>query len=78
VDIVLNDLKIKYEGPMKFFNCCDNKPTTSIAHDSVQRDGTKHVGIDHHFIKEMLDSGLVATAYVSSRHSINDQYFVNY
>lgn len=56
--IILDDLKIKYEAPMRLF--CDNKSAISIAHNPVQHDRTKHIEIDRHFIKEKLDSGLTS------------------
>ena len=68
--IVLDDLKIKVEGPMKLF--CDNKSAISIAHNPVQHDRTKHIEIDRHFIKEKLDSGLITTAYIPSMHQLAD------
>ena len=34
--IILEDLKIKWDGPMKLF--CDNKSAISIAHNPVQHD----------------------------------------
>ena len=43
----------------------DNKSAISIAHNPRQHDRTKHIGIDRHFIKEKLDSGLICTPYVS-------------
>ncbi|RDY05890.1 Copia protein, partial [Mucuna pruriens] len=60
--IILDDLKVKYEGPIKLF--CDNNSTVSIAHNLVQHDKTKHIEIDRHFIKEKLDSGLIVTTHV--------------
>ena len=57
--IILEDLKIKWEGPMKLY--CDNKSAISIAHNPVQHDQTKHIEVDRHFIKEKLDSGLICT-----------------
>ncbi|RVW52853.1 Ubiquitin-conjugating enzyme E2 5 [Vitis vinifera] len=62
--ITLEDLKIKWDGPMRLYY--DNKPAISIAHDPVQHDRTKHIEIDKHFIKEKLDSGLICTPYVST------------
>ncbi|PON56572.1 hypothetical protein PanWU01x14_179850 [Parasponia andersonii] len=47
--IILDDLKVKYEGPMKLY--CDNKSAINIAHNPVQHDRTKHNEIDRHFIK---------------------------
>ncbi|KAL0415814.1 UNVERIFIED_CONTAM: Retrovirus-related Pol polyprotein from transposon RE1 [Sesamum latifolium] len=32
--IILDDLKIKWDGPMKLY--CDNKPAINIAHDPLQ------------------------------------------
>ena len=54
--IILDDLTIKYEAPIKVF--CDNKLVISIAHNHVQHDRTKHNEIDQHFTKEKLDHGL--------------------
>ena len=51
---------------------CDNKSTIRIAHNSVQPDQTKHIEIDRHFIKEKLDSGLICTPYVPTRHQLAD------
>ncbi|RDY05122.1 Copia protein, partial [Mucuna pruriens] len=63
--IILDDLKIKYEGPIKLF--CDNNLAISITHNPVQHDKTKHIEIDRHFIKEKLNSGLVVTTHVPIR-----------
>lgn len=68
--IVLDDLKIKCEGPMKLLG--DNKSAISIAHNPVQHDRTKHIEIDRHFIKEKLDSGLITTEYIPSGHQLAD------
>ena len=43
----------------------DNKSAISIAHNPMQHNRTKHIGIDRPFIKEKLDSGLICTPYVS-------------
>ena len=68
--IILNDMKIQCEGPMNLF--CDNKSAIRIAHNPVQHDMTKHIEIDRHFIKEKLDSGLIATSYIPSGHQLAD------
>lgn len=41
MNIVIEDLKIKSQSPMKLF--CDNKPTINIAHNHVLHDKTKHI-----------------------------------
>ncbi|KAK6120480.1 hypothetical protein DH2020_045773 [Rehmannia glutinosa] len=68
--IILDDLKIKWDGPMRLY--CDNNSAISIAHNPVQHDRTKHIEIDGHFIKEKLESGLICTPYVSSGNQFAD------
>ncbi|RDX93620.1 Copia protein, partial [Mucuna pruriens] len=70
--IILDDLKVKYEGLIKLF--CDNKSVISIAHNPVQHDRTKHIEIDKHFIKEKLDSGLIVTTHVPTRLQVADVF----
>ncbi|RVW75289.1 Retrovirus-related Pol polyprotein from transposon RE1 [Vitis vinifera] len=48
--IILNDLRIKWDGPMKLY--CDNESAIDIVHNPIQHDRTKHIEIDRHFIKE--------------------------
>ena len=68
--IILDDLKIKRECPIKLY--CDNKSAISIAHNPIQHDRTKHVEIDRHFIKEKLEEGLVCMSYVPSGNQLAD------
>ena len=60
--IVLEDLRVKWKGPMRLY--CDNKSAINIAHNPVQHDCTKHIEVDRHFIKGKLDSGLICTPFV--------------
>lgn len=68
--IILEDLKVKWEGPIRLY--CDNKSAINIAHNPVQHDRTKHVEVDRHFIKEKLDSGLICTPYVQTSGQLAD------
>ena len=68
--IILDDLKIKWERPMRLY--CDNNSAISIAHNPVQHDRTKHIKVDRHFIKEKLESGLICTPFVSSNDQLAD------
>lgn len=70
--IILDYLKIKYEAPMGLV--CDNKSAINIAPNPVQHDRTKHIEIDRHFIKEKLDSGLIATKYIPSKLQLADMF----
>ncbi|RVW53975.1 Retrovirus-related Pol polyprotein from transposon RE1 [Vitis vinifera] len=68
--IILDDLRIKWDGPMKLY--CDNKSAINIVHNPIQHDRTKHIEIDRHFIKEKLEEGVVCMSYVSSEHQLAD------
>lgn len=68
--IILEDLKIKWEEPMKLY--CDNKLAINIAHNPVQHDRTKHIEADRYFIKEKLDSWLICIPFVSSQGQLAD------
>ena len=68
--IILDDLKIKWDDPMKLY--CDNKLAINIAHNLIQHDRTKHIEVDRHFIKEKLEEGVVCMSYVPSKHQLVD------
>ena len=50
---LLVELRIPIEKSMKM--SCDNQATISIAKNPIHHDRTKHVEIDHHFIKEKIE-----------------------
>lgn len=70
IKIILEDLKTKWEEPMRLL--CDNKSAINIAHNLVQHDRTKHIEVDRHFIKEKHDSGLICTPYISTKDQLAD------
>ena len=49
---VLQDLRIDYGTSMGLH--CDNKAATEIAHNPVQHDHTKRVGVDPHSLRKIL------------------------
>jgi hypothetical protein len=63
---ILSKLKVLRNGPAKLQ--CDNIPAINIANNSVQHDRTKHVEIDHFFIKEKIDAGIIVLSHVISRN----------
>ena len=67
--IILDDLKIYLEEPMKLY--CDNKSTIDIAHHPIQHDRTKHIQIDRHFVKEKIEV-LVCMSYIPSKQQVVD------
>lgn len=45
---------------------CNNKVAISISHNSTHHDRTKHIKVDRHFNKEILNSRDISTPYVKS------------
>ena len=70
IKIILEDLKIKWEGPMRLL--FDKKSAINITHNPVQHDRTKHVEVDSHFIEKKLASGPICTPYVSTKGQLTD------
>ncbi|KAK3036184.1 hypothetical protein RJ639_030254 [Escallonia herrerae] len=67
---LLSVLKIIKSWPMKLY--CDNKAAVNIAQNPVHNDRTKHVEVDHHFIKEKIDDGSVYLMHVPTREQTAD------
>ncbi|RDX81782.1 Copia protein, partial [Mucuna pruriens] len=70
--IILDDLKVNYEGLIKLF--CDNNLAISIVYNPIQHDWKKHIEIDRNFTKEKLDSGLIVTAHMLARLQVADVF----
>lgn len=51
---------------------CDNKAAVDMAHNPVQHDRTKHVEIDRHFIKEKIETEVIAISHVRSSEQLAD------
>lgn len=50
----------------------DNQAVISIAHNPIHHDRTKHVEIDRHFIKKMIESGIICLTYVLTTQQVAD------
>ena len=72
IKILLEDLRISNLLPMKLY--CDSKVASSIAHNLVLHDRTKHVEIDKHFINEKLESGLICMPYIPTGEQVADVF----
>lgn len=67
---LLEELKVSNPLPIKVY--CDNKAATSIAHNPVLHDRTKHVEVDKHFITEKLEKWLICMPYIPTTQKVVD------
>jgi hypothetical protein len=67
---LLSDLNVLRKGASKLW--CDNKSAINIASNPVQHDRTKHVEVDHFFIKEKIDEDTLELSHVISREQLVD------
>lgn len=51
---------------------CDGQAACEIADNLVQHDRTKHVEVDHHFLKEKLVEKLIEIPFVRSKDQLAD------
>lgn len=67
---LLEQFKILKSSLTKIYSY--NTKTTSIAHNPVLHDRTKHVEVDKHFIEEKLDNRLTCMPYIPTTKQIVD------
>ena len=67
---ILEELNLSFEPTVNMY--CDNQAALSIAHNPVHHNRTKHVEIDHHFIKEKIDSGVIKMKHIPTKEQIAD------
>ena len=46
---------------------CDNTSAISISKNPVQHSRTKHIDIRHHFIRELVEDGIVCLDFISTQ-----------
>ncbi|XP_031501803.1 retrovirus-related Pol polyprotein from transposon RE1 isoform X2 [Nymphaea colorata] len=67
---LLESLGIPTSTPMKMF--CDNKAVTYIANNPVFHERTKHIEVDCHYIRDMVQEGIISTIHVASEDQAAD------
>jgi len=67
---LLKELKFGDVNQMR--HVCDNQAALHIASNPVFHERTKHIEIDHHFFREKILSGDIATMFVKSNDQLAD------
>jgi gluconate kinase len=51
---------------------CDNLRVINISKNPVQHSKTKHIDIHHHFIRDLIESKIVALEHVGTKEQVAD------
>lgn len=66
---MLNDYEIIQKQLIMF---CDNMSAINITNNPVWHDKTKHIDIMNHFIRELMEQGVVELEYATTQKKLAD------
>ena len=66
---MLKDYGIE-QGSMNLY--CDNTSAINISKNLVQHSRTKHIDIKHHFIRELVEEGVIALEHIPTEKQLTD------
>ena len=70
--VLLAFLGVYHRQPVRLF--CDSQAAIHIASNPVFHERSKHIDIDCHFVRELLLSGVISLAHISTKFQLADLF----
>lgn len=70
LDGILEDMPVSIPKPINLF--CDKKAAQHIAHNPVFHERTKHLKLDCHYVRELVEEEFITTVYIKSSLQLAD------
>eukprot|EP00122_Pirum_gemmata_P020361 Pgem_evm3s19037 len=67
---VLQELNVKFNLPITMY--CDNQSAIAISNDYYSSKRAKHIDIQYHFTREMIEAGLIQVLFCPTKENIAD------
>ena len=68
--MALKELGVTVEGNVSVF--IDNQAAQAMATNPVNHERTKHIDIAYHFVREVVQAGMVKLFYINTKNNISD------
>jgi hypothetical protein len=69
---LLNEVGIPLPSTLTIFS--DNQATVSIAHHLDHHARTKHIDITHHFLRDLVQNGMLNLVYINTQVNLADVF----
>ena len=66
----MKELGVTVEGEVSVF--IDNQAAQSMASNPVNHERTKHIDVAYHFVREIIQAGVIKLFYINTKNNISD------